>query len=151
VANELVRILQDLVHQRGLPLDYMHRCHEILVSGFRTWLTSRWLKGAILEVWEPTSNQLVERYDLELDYQPPRSGGAERFETRIKEVAAALSRLPQKHPNREYRVIADLNPGAPMLPGWEETNLRDTSHLQRQEGGNVIDTARIGVAFHFWS
>jgi hypothetical protein len=150
VANELVRVLQEVVHLRGLTMDYMHQHNETLTSGFRTWITSRWLKGSILEVWDANSDQLVERYDLGLSYQPKGQGGDERFETQIEKVAGALAQLQKLNGSHRYRVIADLEPGAPSLPGWEPTSLRDTSHLRKQDLGNVIDTARIGVAMGYW-
>lgn len=151
VANELMRVLQEVVHQRGLPLDYLHHNHQTIISGLRTWITSRWLLAAILEIWDPHTGLMIERYDLGLSYQPPGQGGEERFETDIEKLKAALARIPQLHPGSNYQVVVQLEPGAPNLPGWAPTTLRDASHLQRQEIGNIIDTARIGVQMAYWS
>src|SRR4051794_11563851 len=53
VANELQRVLQEVVQHRGLPMDYMHDHHKTLSEGFRTWLTQRHLQGVILEIYDP--------------------------------------------------------------------------------------------------
>lgn len=149
VANELARVLQDVAHRRGLPLDYMHRHMEDFLGAFRCWIAGRHLHGATLEICDG-NGKLVERYDLDLAYQPPAGGGEERFETQLGRLHALLAARRQLPAGCRYRVVVDLEPGAPELPGWSATASADASHLQRQDLGGVIGTARIGVQLAFW-
>ncbi|TAK28816.1 MAG: hypothetical protein EPO21_21920 [Chloroflexota bacterium] len=150
VANELVRVFEDIVQLRGLPSDYMHHHNETLINGFRTWMTHRELRGAVLEVFDPGSGQLVERYDLTLSYEQRGQDGGERFETHIDKLRSELMHKQQLHPGYKYRVVADLKPGARSVPGWQPTTLRDAGHLKCYDVGSVIDTSRIGVAMTYW-
>jgi hypothetical protein len=152
VANEMARVLLEVVQRRGLPLDHLHQHLETIVSGFRSWITGRYLHGAALEICD-AAGRLVERYDLALSYQPPANGGGgagERFETALVRLHALLATRRRLADDCRYRVVVDLEPGAPGLPGWGATALADTSHLQRQDLGGVIDTSRIGVQLEFW-
>lgn len=148
VATEITRLLQEVVNIRNLSMDYMYENFEIFEKGFRTWLTGRHLKSAILEIYEPGSNRLVERYDLVLDYDYGH-GDHERFETNIEKFKNALGSRKLDSSLR-YRVVVSLKEDAPQLPGWSSTTLRDTGHLRHSNLGNVIDTARIGVDVEFW-
>lgn len=150
VANEIARVMLDTVVARGLPLDYMHSNLKALTDGFRTWIAGRWLKGAIVEVYDTASDTMVERFDLDLAYQPTGQGGRERFTTDMDRVKAALAKLPPLRPGCRYHVLADLTDDAPELPGWSDARTRDTGDLQKNNVGKVIDTARIGVDLSLW-
>jgi len=150
VANELGRVLIEIVSQRALPLDYLHQHLELFVASFRTWVTGRYLAGVYLEVYDEPTGALMERYDLGLNYDTPVLSSEEKFETRIGLLEQELARREAAHPNCRYRVVVELVHGAPELPGWNPTALQDTSRLRRKDVGGIIDTSRIGVAFSLW-
>jgi hypothetical protein len=150
VANELIRTLQEIVIQRGLPLDYMHQNFEAIVNGFRTWILNRQLRSAVLEIWDSTTDRLVERYDLILAYQPSGTSGVETFETHMDKLKAFLAARVKPQPGCHYRVVANLEPGAPDAAGWTPTALRNPDHLTRQDGDALIETAKVGVQLAFY-
>ena len=96
------------------------------------------------------ADRLLERYDLTLAYQPTGNGGEERFETHLKRLQALLAARNRLPDDCRYRLLVNLDPEAPELPGWSTTDLSDASHLQRQDLGGIIGTARIGVQMEFW-
>ena len=149
-ANELLRILLEIICLRGLPVDYLHRQHEILGSGFRTWLTGRWLKGVTLEVYDRHTDKLVEKFALEVTYESNVSATEERFATDIDKLKEALSQLKKARSGVRYRVLAGVEEKAPQLPGWTSTNCRDSKHLVRKDLGKIIDTAAIGTTMAIW-
>lgn len=149
VATELMRVLETVVQLRGLASDYMHRNFKILEDGFRTWLTHRQLKMVRLEIYDPHGDRAVECCDLNLAYDVS-SGRAEGFETQIEKVKAGMASLGPLPYGCQYRIVVDLEPDAMHVPGWHPTSFRDISHLRRQDLGNVIDTARIGVAMAYY-
>ena len=149
VANELIRIAQAVIDARSLPTDYMHQHGTLFTESFRYWLAGRHLERMTIEVYDPTSDQLIERFDLALDYG--RSADDEYFETLIDKVEASLAGLGVLPPGCRYRVIVSLADGAPDLPGWQSTEYRDASHLRQQNIGLVIGAPRIGVSMDFWA
>ncbi len=152
VANELLRVLQEVVQERGLELDYMHDHFELFTNSFRTWVTGRYLQSVVLEIWNANSDELVERYDLGLDYDTTDTGGGdERFNTYVEQLRNALRERPALSDDYRYRVVVQLESGAPKLRGWSSTSLRDTHGLRRERlSDRIIDTARIGVALDYW-
>lgn len=147
VANELLRVQLEIVRHRALPLDYLHSNHEKIMNGFRTWIAGRWLKAAVLEIWDTGTDKLVERYDLCLSYES--EVGEERYDTKVA-LLEELATLPPLPSGCKYRLVVDLEVGSPDLPGWTPTTFRDNTQLKRKDVGDVIDTARIGVRFTRW-
>jgi hypothetical protein len=149
-ANELCRVLMETVQVRGLSPDYLHTRMGLLLDGFRSWIVQRHLLGVILEVWDPATGAVVERYELPLDYVNDFSTKPERYDTNISLLKQALGQRASLHPGCQYRVVADLGPGAPSLPGWTPTELRDVSHLTRTDLGDIINTPYIGISMSAW-
>lgn len=146
-ANELHHLLMETVLAQGLPVDYLHRHLKLLIEGFATWMTGRWLKEIVLEVYDPPANQLVRCFELEIAYETQER--AESFRTHMDKLKAQLARLKSLRPGCDYRVVVVTRDGAPDLPGWVKTHRMDTSHLMRREFGGVIDTAMIGVGMTY--
>ena len=85
-ANEVLRGLMEIVQRRGLDMGYMTDNLESIFKGLFTWTTMQCLKGACLEVCDASGN-LLERYDLTLDYDTQANGVEEYFDTRIEMLA----------------------------------------------------------------
>jgi hypothetical protein len=149
VSNEIIRVAQEIVQRRGLTMDYMHKHGELFVNSFRTWITGRYLHGVVLEIWENDGGTLRERYDLNLSYDM-NGNRSERFDTHIERLRSLLSQRHSLPPGAGYRLVVQLDAGAPELPGWSSTSLRDTTGLSRQNLGGMIDTSRIGVEMDCW-
>ncbi len=146
VATELIRVTQEVIQRRGLPMDFMHNNGELFVNSFRTWITGRYLKGLVIEVWSEES--LRERYDLTLDYATSKND--EKFDTYIERLRDTLAQRPQLPEGCCYRVVVQLDQDAPPLPGWSETTLRDTTGLEKQNFGNIIGAPRHSVIMDCW-
>ena len=149
VANEIARLFLDIVSQRGLPMDYLHERLQTILDGLRTWIAGHWLTNAVLEIYDPASDQLIQCIDLGLCYATEMTAN-EHFETAIDQVRSTLGDDPVE-PHLRYRVVVQLTDGAPDLPGWEATSLRDRGHLTRSHLDGVIDTVGIEVNLDYWA
>lgn len=148
VANEVHRTWLELVNLRGLPVDYLVSRRQLLTDGLYTWLSLRKLKRTVMELSDSSGN-VVERWDMQFSYDTTASD-SEHYQTsldRLTEAAGALSTLP---PETQYRVLVDLEPDAPKVPGWGSSRFGDISHLQSRDLGGVIDTARIGMQMVYY-
>jgi hypothetical protein len=148
-ANELNRILLETTVARGLPLNYLHFRQQDLADGFRTWMSGRWLEGVILEIYDPVSDKLMEKFHLDIAYTTDGNSD-ETYKTHIEKLQTELKRLKKLQPGCRYRVLADTSSNAPMLPGWTESKLRDAGHLSRQEFGGMVDTAGISIGMTYF-
>lgn len=149
VANEITRLFLDIVSQRGLSLDELTEQLDTITAGLRTWIAGHWLTHAVLELYDPATDELMQCVDLGLAYHAQRDT-AERFDTAIDQVRETLGDETLDAAIR-YRVVVQLTDGAPSLPGWEATSFRERGHLQRTPLGDVIDTVGIGVELEYWS
>lgn len=150
VATEIFRVWFIIIQQRGLANTDLLQKKEILNNGLFTWLTTRYLKRAILEIYEPSSSEAVERWDMEFAYADPRAEDLnsedsvdEVWKTYLDEMTAFMVRMNALPPGTEYRVVVDLedeidgNP-PPAVAGWSSTTLRNTDNLQLQNFGEQI-------------
>lgn len=148
VANEDMRLMQDAIAARGLSMDYLHEHFETIERGLRTWLLDRDLKAVYLEIFNTSTDKVVERLDLLHAYSAEL--GEERFETQIERVRAALTEDPALPPGCRYRVLVDLETGAKPVPGWGQAVLRNADNLRRRDVGNAIGTAAVNVEMVIW-
>ena len=114
VANEIARLFLDIVSQRGLPMDYLHEPLQTILDGLRTWIAGHWLTNAVLEIYDPASDQLIQCIDLGLCYATEMTAN-EHFETAIDQVRSTLGDDPVE-PHLRYRVVAQLTDGAQISP-----------------------------------
>jgi hypothetical protein len=150
VANEALRTQMEIVGSRGLNIDYIASDLEVISKGYRTWLTTRHLKKAILEIYDPRTDKAVERWDLCFDYDSSGTGDPREFRTEMGKLKDFVSKLRKLPPGCEYHIIVELGDGAPLVQGWEPCSLRSIDHLKKKLFGNHIDTAKIKVAMEYW-
>jgi hypothetical protein len=159
VANEVMRVFFTILDQRGLSNSKLNSQKGVITNGLFTWITTRHLKAAFLEIYHPNDlNKAIERWDLGFVYEEPRENDSKFYEDKtsnqfktyiekISEVTAKLDSLPK---GTEYRVVVNLEPGAPVVEGWQPTTLKDISHLEKLHIGEMIDVGLINVGMEYW-
>ena len=157
VANEVMRIFFIILDQRGLNNSKLLQQKEVINNGLYTWITTRHLKAAFLEIYHPEDqNKAVERWDFGFRYEEPKAdidpeNSTERqFKTYIEKIYEIQQRLDALPEGTEYRVVVNLEPGAPAVEGWQPTTLKDISQLERYHIGEMIDTGLINVGMEYW-
>jgi hypothetical protein len=127
---------------------------ETLSKGLFTWLVTRHLETAYLEVFLPSNpNTAEEHWGMNFVYLDPTDNGANQKssntysykETNIKmlkEIAAQLKTLPE---GSMYRIVFSLKDGAPEVEGWQSTELRSVTDLEKRDLGNIIGSPKIGA------
>ena len=151
VANEVLRAWFEIANLRGLDNDYLSSNLETISRGLQTWLTTRHLRRAVLEVYDPQTDMAVERWDMVFDYDSSGTGGPQSFRTEMDKLREFASRLRSLPPGCRYRVVVQLDEGALPVRGWVPTTLRSVDHLRSHNLGGFIDTAKIKVGMEYWS
>ncbi len=152
VANEIMRIWLEIVNRTGLDPDYLYRLWDTIQKGLKVWMTGRYLETAYLEVYSRhNASRCLARWDLQLQYaHDPSLDEEEHFETYTDRVLNAISQVGTPPGEATYRVVVSLKDGAPPVPGWTPTNLKDVTHLSRQDIGPVIGSTMIDAGMELW-
>ncbi len=163
VANEVFHVWFVILQQRGLSNTDLLQKKEILVNGLFTWLLTRHLKMAVLEVYQGSSSEATERWDLIFKYANPNEDVSSEdevdnvWQTYLAEVTEFAKKLNALPPGAVYRVVVDLEDKVegqppPDVEGWAPTTLRNTNNLQRHEFGEDVIKAggKIKVGMEFW-
>ncbi|MBK8614736.1 MAG: HORMA domain containing protein [Flavobacteriales bacterium] len=124
VTTNILSQLKDIIRQIGLdPSQFINEWSEN-EKAVSTWLNSRHLSCITLEVFNPSSGAFVTRWDIDVNYSHAGDGSlwVDKDAIRYHIQKAGLS------PNgAHYRLLCTVKPGAPVLPGWNDTQFRDTS------------------------
>lgn len=149
VATNLIRGLKQLVVGCGLDASRLVGNWQTLERGVATWLGSRHLKRLILEIYNPTTDRVVKRFDFEIDYTYHPSGDGELW-LDADTVAYALAKAGTVPSSCSYAIVADTQLGAPNVIGWTTTALRSTDHLRRRSVGASVGGGDLGAVLNYW-
>jgi hypothetical protein len=88
VTENILRSLQDIVRLSGLDPGQIADEWETLQRGIRTWLDSKHLETIVLEVYNPTTDALIGRWDIDIAYDWNGDNG--RFWVDTEQIKAAI-------------------------------------------------------------
>src|SRR5690606_24530593 len=135
VAANLVRSLKQIVVGCGLDASKLLGSWQTLERGVTAWLGSRHLQELILEIYDPSSDGLVTRFDFEIDYgYSPAGDGTLWLDP--DSVAYGIRKAGAVPATCAYDVLASTAPGYPPVSGWTEGALRSTAGLRRRSVGS---------------
>jgi hypothetical protein len=148
VANNLLLCLQEIIKASGLNPAKIATDWTTLEAGLSRWLGTGDLQAVSLEVFNPTTDGLVGRWDLSISYGWTDGTGAFWFDTDL--IKYAIHKQGVWPSSCAYRVIADTRPGRPDVPGWSSTTYRSTAGFVRQSIGTTIDASGLGAAATYY-
>lgn len=149
VSNEVVKTFIIIPGLRGLDSREITSNLEPTSRGFQTWTATGDLKVAHLEIFDPRTDEAVERWDMIFNYEA-NGGQKSQFKTEMDKLKDFASKLGKLRPGCRYRIVVELEDGAPPVEGWTPTTLRDVTHLGKRSLGGYIDTPRINIGMEFW-
>ena len=149
VATNLIRSLKQLVIGCGLDASRLVGSWQTLERGVATWLGTRHLERLILEIYSPSTDRLVKRFDFDIDYSYHPNGDGDLW-LDADTVAYALVKAGEVPRRCSYRIVADTRLGAPDVNGWSSTTLRSTDHLRRRSVGASVGGGDLGAVLNYW-
>ena len=147
VANKLllslkmIRLLSELSPER-LTDDW-----AVLERGIRTWLETRDLIQLLLEVYNPRTDALIGRWDLEISYDFSGDGS---FWVNTDDIRYHIQKTGNWPSTCNYRVVATTKPYRPDVLGWTTTKLRSTDGFVKQSIGTTIDGSGLSAGTSYW-
>ena len=147
VADNILKSFKDIIRLSGLDPTKLANSWTTLLSGISTWLQSGHLRAVILEVYDPKTDALVGRWDVDIVYGAAGDGSFWTDTDQIKYAILKHGLLPSQ---ASYRIVVDTAQDAPTVGGWGDCTLRSTSGFVRQSLGSTIEHNGLGGAVAYW-
>ncbi len=148
VADNILKSLKDIVRLSGLDPSKLVDGWESNMLALRTWLDSGDLQTVILEIYDPRTDALITRWDIDIVYN--WSSGDGSFWTDTEQLKYAIRKSGVAPSAASYRLLMDNKPGRPAVPGWSSTTYRSTSGMVRQSLGSTIEHSGLGGSAAYW-
>jgi hypothetical protein len=147
VTAKMLYSLQRIIQQIGLDAGKITSDWDNLERGISTWLKSQHLQRVILEVWNPKSDALITRWDIEVNYGYTGDGS---LWADIDGIKYAIQKAGTVAILCEYRIIVTRSAGYPEVLGWTSATLRSTDHLKQYSVGSTIGGNGIAAETSYW-
>lgn len=142
--------LQVILIKAGLDLDNFLGGWDSTETAIKTWLTSKHLEKLTLEIYDPSTDQLLTRWDLTVDYTTGSSADGTFWED-SDALAFAIRKCGKIPSNCKYDLLILNKTGRPDVPGWVASKYRSTQGLTNRSIGTTADAGGLGTGATFWS
>ncbi len=148
VADNLLKSLKDILLYSGLDPGKLAVDRNVLHRGISAWIESGHLRKIVLEVYTPSTNKLVGRWDINISYEWTGDDG--QFWTDTEMIRFAIRKAGLLPASAEYAVIVDVATGAPHVHGWTSTTFRSTAGMVEQRIGTTVEASGLsgGISYY---
>jgi hypothetical protein len=148
VSENVLKSLKDIIVLSGLdPASFTTDWNSYALA-LRTWMDSEHLECVTLELYNPKTDALVGRWDLDVSYG--RSADDGKFWVDTDQLRYAIKKAGLMPAETKYRVIMHTRPGRPDVAGWSPCELRSTSGMVRQSLGSTVEHCGLGASAAYW-
>jgi len=148
VTDNILRSLQDIVRLSGLDPGNIADEWNTLERGIKTWMESKHLEKIVLEVFNPKTDALIGRWDIEIVYDWSGDGG--RFWVDTEQIKTAIRKAGVWPSESQYRIVCTNRDGRPEVVGWSSTALRSTAGMVKQSLGTTIEHSGLGAGASYY-
>lgn len=148
VADNILKSLKDIIRESGMNPTKLVNDSDLNMRGLKTWLDSEHLERITLEIYNPTTDRLITRWDIDVRYDWP-SGDA-TFWTDTEQLKWAIKKAGVAPSSAKYDLILHNKAGRPDVPGWSSCSYRSTSGMVRQSLGSTIEHNGLGASASYW-
>lgn len=148
VTDNILKSLKDIVRLSGLNPAKLVNDWASISRAIKTWIESGHLERVKLEVFNPTTNALILRWDLDIVYT--WSDGDGSFYTDTEQLRYAIKKAGIAPESANYEVILNNKPGRPDVDGWGPVTARSTEGMLRQSLGSTVEHSGLGASAAYW-
>lgn len=150
VTSKMLHLLSNIIRDIGLDPSNFARDWAVYEAGISTWLASHHLQRVTLQVYDPKTNDLVTRWDLEIVYSTVGDGNLWVDAAAVRYAILKAGLAPS---SCLYNVKVKLNdlPGRPYVRGWEDCTFRSTEGFRRYGVGATIGGNGLATETTYWS
>lgn len=147
VSDNIMRSLKDIVRLSGLNPSRLIGDWMTITLGIKTWLGTRDLKKVVLEIFNPSTDALILRWDIDIVYGDSGDGDfwadTEQIKYHIQKAGLAPS-------DAAYGLVVKTEFGSPDVEGWRKGSLRSTDGFVRHSLGTTINHNGLGGNLAYW-
>lgn len=147
VTDKILHSLKTIIRLSGLSPEKLTSDWAVLERGIKCWLGTEDLLKVVLEVYNPTTDKLVGRWDIEIRYGYTGDGS---FWVDTDDIGYHIRKAGLWPSVCNYRIVATTKPGRPNVLGWSNTTLRSTDGFVRQSIGTTIDGSGLSGGTAYW-
>lgn len=148
VADNILKSLKDIIKLSGLnPAELVDNWFSTL-EALQTWIESQHLERVILEIFSPTTDKLIVRWDIDIVYSWSAGDGC--FWTDTDQLRYHILKAGVAPGNARYRLVMQNKPGRPDVSGWGPGQSRSTDGMVKQSLGSTIEHYGLGAAAGYW-
>jgi len=147
VTDKMLMSLKEIIRCSGLSPEKLTGEWKILHRGISTWLESRHLEAVVLEVYNPTTNKLIGRWDFDIAYGASGDGG---MWVNTDDIKYHIQKAGQWPATCKYDIIVTTKPGRAAVDGWGNAAFRSTDGMIRQSLGTTIDGNGLTSGSAYW-
>lgn len=148
VTDNILKSLKDIIRLSGLSPEKLTDEWPSLHRAISTWIGSEHLEQVILEVYNPVSDVLIARWDIDVVYA--WDGSAGQFWTDTDQLKYAIRKAGVWPADACYRVLLQNKPGRPAVEGWGPATTRSLDGFVRQSLGTTVEHSGLGASAHYW-
>lgn len=147
VADNILKSLKDIIRLSGLDPGPFAGDWELNRRGVGRWLETGHLEQVILEVFDPRSDALIVRWDIDVVYGAAGDGA---FWTDTEQLRYHIRKAGVAPADARYRLMTTLAAGAPDVVGWGGAYARSITGMSRQSLGSTIEHNGLGASTAYW-
>jgi hypothetical protein len=148
VADNILKSLKDIIRLSGMdPTNFVNDT-EVNMRGIKAWLESEDLEKIILEIYNPITDSLILRWDIDVNYS--WSSGDANFWTDTDQLRWAIQKAGVAPATAKYDLLLRTTPGRPDVAGWSRATARSTDGMVRQSLGSTIEHNGLGASASYW-
>ena len=148
VADNILKSLKDIIRLSGLDPSNFVGAWESNMRAVRAWLDSQHLERVMLEIYDPKTDALVVRWDIDISYGWTSGDGS--FWTDVDQLKYAIRKAGLAPSEARYRLMLKTKPGEPAVQGWGDATSRSTEGMVRQSLGSTIEHSGLGASTAYW-
>lgn len=148
VTTKMLLTLKEIIREIGLDPARFTDSWDTYERAISTWLSSRDLQRVTLEVYNPTTNALVARWDLDVVYATVGDGSLWVDTAAIRYSIAKAGLVAS---TCKYDLILTTALGRPDVAGWGPVDFRSTEGFRRYSVGATIGGSGLAAQAAYWS
>ncbi len=147
VADNILKSLKDIIRLSGLDPANFVSDWDSNMRAIKTWLGTGDLEKVVLEVFNPKTDLLIIRWDIDIVYSWSGDGS---FWTDIDQLKYHIRKAGIAPGDAAYKIKLENKPGRPNVDGWGPGSFRSTEGFVRHALGSTVEHHGLGGSAAYW-
>jgi hypothetical protein len=144
----MLLVLKEIIREIGLDPAHFTDDFDTYEDAVSTWLASRHLQRITLEVYDPRTDGLATRWDIDVIYSTVGDG---KLWVDTSAVRYAIAKAGIAPSSCSYDIKLKNAPGRPDVPGWGPCDFRSTDGFRRYSTGSTVGGNGLAAQTAYWS